>query len=70
MLQLLPRTPVVKRHDRGEQQVEQAEQGQIDRLGLLQEGCCIGFQTGYERQQQGCYARHQMDDLEHGLAHS
>ncbi len=38
MLQLLPRAAVVQWHDRGQHQVEQAEQAQVHRVGLLQEG--------------------------------
>ncbi|MNI78881.1 hypothetical protein D3C73_1352960 [compost metagenome] len=49
VLQLLAGAAVVQRHDRCQQQVEQAEQGQVDRLRLLQEGCCVVFQAGYER---------------------
>ncbi|MNT05171.1 hypothetical protein D3C72_1397810 [compost metagenome] len=49
VLQLLPRAAVVQWHDRGQHQVEQTEQGKVDRVGLLQEGCRIGFQAGYER---------------------
>ena len=49
VLQLLPRTAVIQWHDWGQQQVKQAEQGQIDRVGLLQEGCSVGFEAGQER---------------------
>ena len=49
MLQLLSRAAMIQWHHRRQHQVEQAEQGQVDRVRLLQEGCRIGFQAGYER---------------------
>lgn len=48
-LQLLAHAFVVQRQCRGEDQVEQAEQCQVHGFRLLQEGCRIGSEAGYER---------------------
>ena len=50
---------------RCQQQVEQAQQGQVDGVGLLQIRNRFGAQGGNKGQQQGGNARQQMDDFQH-----
>ena len=49
----------------GEQQGGQAEQGQVDGIGILQVGDGIGAQRRREGQHEGGNARQQVDDFQH-----
>jgi hypothetical protein len=48
------------------QEVEQAKQRQVQRIGLLQPGQGAGFKAGYAGEQQGSNTRQQMNDIQHG----
>ncbi|KAA8699117.1 hypothetical protein F4W70_27055 [Pseudomonas cannabina] len=62
----MPWASVPIRNHRSEYQVEQPEKSQTKCIGLLQVGR-QGFtaQARYERKQQGCRSRYQMDDFQH-----
>ncbi|AVI83849.1 hypothetical protein BTW15_18890 [Pseudomonas syringae pv. tomato] len=66
ILQIVSWASIPVRDHRSEYQVKQPKKGEAKRVRVLQVGG-HGFaaQTGYERKQQGCCSRYQMDDFQH-----
>ncbi|OUM06358.1 hypothetical protein BW686_16925 [Pseudomonas syringae] len=66
VLQVMTWASIPVRDDRSEYQVKQAEESQIKRVRLLQVGRHgLATQAGYERKQQGCCSRYQVDNFQH-----
>ncbi|PBP95451.1 hypothetical protein CCL09_02395 [Pseudomonas congelans] len=66
ILQRMTRASIPVRDYRSKYQVKQAEESQADRVRILQvERGRFTTQAGYEREQQGCCSRHQMDNFQH-----
>ncbi|KAA8696164.1 hypothetical protein F4W67_11105 [Pseudomonas caricapapayae] len=66
ILQIVTWASIPVRNYRSEYQVKQPEEGEADRIRILQvERCCFTTQAGYEREQQRCGSRYQVDDFQH-----
>ena len=64
-LQLIAQALLAAGYERGEEQVDEAEHGQIERIGVLQEAWALALQAGGKGQQQCAAACDQVNDLQH-----